>query len=158
MNIELAISIALQAHKGQIDKGGHPYILHPLAVMNRVETMEEKIVAVLHDVIEDTDVTIEALREYGFSEEILTAIRLLTRSKEDTYEQFIEKTLMNPIARNVKIADIKENMNISRIKNPTEHDYNRLEKYKKAVERLEEHTTEPVQFFHVNDPYRGLVI
>ncbi|MGQ8874404.1 hypothetical protein [Paenibacillus sp. TSA_86.1] len=151
MNIELAISIALQAHKGQLDKGGQRYILHPLAVMNRIETMEEKIVAVLHDVIEDTDVTIEELREFGFSEEILHAICLLTRSKEDTYEQFIEKTLMNPIARNVKIADIKENMNISRIKNPTEHDYNRLEKYRKAIERLEEHMTEPVPFFHVNE-------
>ncbi|WP_239616862.1 GTP pyrophosphokinase [Cohnella mopanensis] len=137
MNIELAISIALQAHKGQIDKGGNPYILHPLAVMNRVETIEEKIVAVLHDVIEDTEVTIEQLREFGFSEEILKAISLLTRSKEDSYEEFIEKTIYHRISRNVKIADIKENMNISRIKDPTEHDYKRLEKYKRAIERLE---------------------
>ncbi|MCK6073901.1 HD domain-containing protein [Paenibacillus silvae] len=137
MDIELAISIALEAHKGQLDKGGNPYILHPLAVMNRVETIEEKIVAVLHDVIEDTEVTIEQLRELGFSEEIVKAIGLLTRSKEDSYEQFIEKTTTNRIARNVKIADIQENMNLSRIKNPTEQDYNRLEKYKKAMERLE---------------------
>ncbi|WP_206098672.1 HD domain-containing protein [Paenibacillus silvae] len=137
MDIELAISIALEAHKGQLDKGGNPYILHPLAVMNRVETIEEKIVAVLHDVIEDTEVTIEQLRELGFSEEIVKAIGLLTRSEEDSYEQFIEKTTTNRIARNVKIADIQENMNLSRIKNPTEQDYNRLEKYKKAMERLE---------------------
>ncbi|MDT0122429.1 GTP pyrophosphokinase [Paenibacillus sp. RRE4] len=137
MDIELAISVALQAHKGKLDKGGHPYILHPLAVMNRVESMEEKIVAVLHDVIEDSEVTIEELRGLGFSEEILTAIHLLTRSTEDSYEEFIEKTIMNRTARNVKIADIQENMNISRIKKPTQEDYNRLEKYRKALERLE---------------------
>ncbi|MCM3132124.1 GTP pyrophosphokinase [Paenibacillus polysaccharolyticus] len=137
MDIELAISVALKAHKGQLDKGGHPYILHPLAVMNRVASIEEKVVAVLHDVIEDSEVTIEELRELGFSEEILTAIQLLTRSTEDSYEEFIEKTIMNRTARNVKIADIQENMNISRIKNPMEEDYNRLEKYRKALERLE---------------------
>lgn len=142
MDIEMAISIALkahkgQAHKGQVDKGGNPYILHPLAVMNRVETIEEKIVAVLHDVVEDTEVTIDQLRETGFSEEILEAINLLTKAKEDSYEEFIEKTLKNRIARNVKIADIKENMNLSRIQDPSEQDYMRLEKYKRALERLE---------------------
>nr|WP_222592231.1 GTP pyrophosphokinase [Paenibacillus xylanexedens] len=137
MDIESAIFVALQAHKRQLDKGGHAYILHPLAVMNRVESMEEKIVAVLHDVIEDSEVTIEELRGLGFSEEILTAIQLLTRSTEDSYEEFIENTTTNRTARNVKIADIKENMNISRIKNPTQEDYNRLEKYRKALERLE---------------------
>jgi len=137
LDIESAISLALQAHKGQLDKGGQPYILHPLAVMNRVESMEEKIVAVLHDAIEDSEVTLEELRGLGFSEEILTAIQLLTRSTEDSYEEFIEKTTTNRTARNVKIADIKENMNISRIKNPTQEDYNRLDKYRKALERLE---------------------
>lgn len=137
MDIEVAISIALKAHKGQVDKGGNPYILHPLAVMNRVETIEEKIVAVLHDVVEDTEVTIDQLREIGFSEEILEAINLLTRAKEDSYEEFIDKTLKNRIARNVKIADIKENMNLSRIQDPSEQDYMRLEKYKRALERLE---------------------
>lgn len=137
MDIEIAISIALKAHKGQVDKGGNPYILHPLAVMNRVETIEEKIVAVLHDVVEDTEVTIDQLRETGFSEEILEAINLLTRAKEDSYEEFIDKTLKNRISRNVKIADIKENMNLSRIQDPSEQDYIRLEKYKRALERLE---------------------
>lgn len=137
MDIEIAISIALKAHKGQVDKGGNPYILHPLAVMNRVETIEEKIVAVLHDVVEDTEVTIDQLRETGFSEEILEAMNLLTRAKEDSYEEFIDKTLKNRIARNVKIADIKENMNLSRIQDPSEQDYMRIEKYKRALERLE---------------------
>ncbi|WP_438349963.1 HD domain-containing protein [Paenibacillus sp. FA6] len=135
-DIELAILIALKAHKGQHDKGGNPYILHPIAVMNRVETIEEKIVAVLHDVIEDTQVTFEQLREQGFSEEIIEAIHLLTRSEKDSYEKFIEKTIKNRISRNVKIADIKENMNLTRIKEPTEIDYKRLEKYRKALELL----------------------
>ncbi|MGE7824142.1 GTP pyrophosphokinase [Paenibacillus sp. NPDC093718] len=137
MDIEVAISIAFKAHKGQVDKGGNPYILHPLAVMNRVETIEEKIVAVLHEVVEDTEVTIDQLRESGFSKEILEAINLLTRAKEDSYEEFIDKTLKNRIARNVKIADIKENMNLSRIQDPSGQDYMRLEKYKRALERLE---------------------
>lgn len=138
LDIELAISIALEAHKGQKDKGGNPYILHPLAVMNRLETIEEKIVAVLHDVVEDfTDVTLSQLRGYGFTEEIVEAVSLLTKSEEDSYEEFIEKTLENRISRSVKIADIKENMKIERIKQPTENDYKRLEKYRSALELLE---------------------
>ncbi|WP_127531006.1 HD domain-containing protein [Paenibacillus kobensis] len=137
MDIEVAIAIALEAHKGQCDKGGNPYILHPLAVMNRVNTIEEKIVAVLHDVIEDSDFTIEQLRERGFSEEVLVAIQLLTRVSEDSYNEFIDKTMRNRISRNVKIADIKENMDMSRIDVPTEEDYKRLEKYQRAIEKLE---------------------
>jgi len=123
LDLELAISIALEAHKGQKDKGGNPYILHPLAVMNRLETTEEKIVAVLHDVVEDTDVTLSQLRVYGFSEEIVEAVSLLTKSEEESYEEFVKKTLKNRISRSVKIADIKENMKIERIKQPTENDY-----------------------------------
>jgi (p)ppGpp synthase/HD superfamily hydrolase len=137
LDIEIALSIAIKAHKGQRDKGENPYILHPIAVMNRVKTIEEKIVAVLHDVIEDTEVTLEQLREQGFSEEIIDAIHLLTRSEEDSYEEFIEKTIKNGISRNVKIADIKENMNLARIKEPTENDYKRLEKYRIALKKLE---------------------
>lgn len=87
MNIEVALSVALQAHKGQLDKGGAPYILHPLAVLNRVESMDEKIVAVLHDVIEDTPVTLEQLQELGFSAEIVEAVRLLTKNESDDYER-----------------------------------------------------------------------
>nr|WP_170312345.1 HD domain-containing protein [Paenibacillus sacheonensis] len=135
-DIERAISIALRAHQGQRDKGGSPYILHPLAVMNRVETMEEKIAAVLHDVVEDTDVTLDQLREYGFSDEITEAVHLLTRSDEDSYEEFIEKTCRNRIARAVKRADILENMDLSRIQDPSERDYKRMEKYRQALERL----------------------
>lgn len=137
MNIETAISVALQAHQGQVDKGGNPYILHPLAVMNRVETMEEKIVAVLHDVVEDSAITIEQLKEAGFSKEIVEAVGLLTKSAADSYEAFIAATKSNRLARNVKIADIQENMNINRIAIPTEKDYARLEKYRMALEILE---------------------
>lgn len=138
VDIEIAISIALNAHKGQVDKGGNPYILHPLAVMNRVETIEAKIVAVLHDVVEDTQITIQQLREQGFSEEILKAISLLTRIENDSYDEFIIKTKTNEISRIVKIADIKENMNLARIKDPTKQDYKRIEKYQKAIDILED--------------------
>ncbi|GGD91066.1 GTP pyrophosphokinase [Paenibacillus nasutitermitis] len=137
MDIEVAISIALHAHKGQCDKGGKPYILHPLAVMNRVETIEEKIVAVLHDVVEDTEVTIEELKKYGFSGEIIEAIRLLTKTEEETYEEFIQRANTNPISRNVKKADLKENLDLSRIKDPTQGDLKRVDKYKKAIEILD---------------------
>ncbi len=137
LDIEKAILLALNAHKGQLDKGGNPYILHPIAVMNRVVTIEEKIVAVLHDVIEDTEITLDDLRKHGFTEEIIEAINLLTKKEQDSYDEFIEKTINNPISRKVKIADIKENMDISRIKDPTTKDFQRLEKYKKAIERLE---------------------
>ncbi|MFF2091407.1 HD domain-containing protein [Paenibacillus sp. NPDC058174] len=136
MNIETAISIALQAHKGQTDKGGVPYILHPLAVMNRVSTMEEKIAAVLHDVVEDSDVTLEQLRQLGFSAEIVDAVRVLTKQEGESYDAFVARAAANPIARMVKIADIQENMDLSRIKEPSAVDHQRVEKYRAALERL----------------------
>ncbi|NBD23244.1 HD domain-containing protein [Paenibacillus glycinis] len=137
MNIERAIAVALEAHEGQLDKGGHPYILHPLAVMNRVKTMDEKIVAVLHDTVEDSDVTFEQLTEYGFSAAIVAAVRALTRHAAESYDEFVDRAKADPIARNVKIADIQENMDLSRIGDPAPADIDRLGKYRRALERLE---------------------
>ncbi|MVX66583.1 GTP pyrophosphokinase [Clostridium chromiireducens] len=134
--IEKAILIAVNAHKGQIDKGGSPYILHPLRLMFSREDETEKICAVLHDVIEDTDVTLDYLREQGFSKEVLSALDALTRRNDENYEQFIDRIIENKIACNVKLADLNDNMDISRIKNPTEKDYERLEKYKKAKDKI----------------------
>ncbi|RII33640.1 GTP pyrophosphokinase [Clostridium chromiireducens] len=134
--IEKAILIAVNAHKGQVDKGGSPYILHPLRLMFSREDEAEKICAVLHDVIEDTDVTLDYLREKGFSKEVLSALDALTRRKGETYEEFIDRIIENKIACNVKLADLNDNMDISRIKNPTEKDYERLEKYKKAKDKI----------------------
>ncbi|MFW2487982.1 GTP pyrophosphokinase [Clostridium chromiireducens] len=134
--IEKAILIAVNAHKGQVDKGGNPYILHPLRLMFSRKDETEKICAVLHDVIEDTDVTLDYLREQGFSKEVLSALDALTRRNDENYEQFIDRIIENKIACNVKLADLNDNMDISRIKNPTEKDYERLEKYKKAKYKI----------------------
>ncbi|EOU1990523.1 GTP pyrophosphokinase [Clostridium perfringens] len=134
--LELAIDIATKAHEGQVDKGGDPYINHPLRVMNSCDTEETKIIAVLHDVIEDTDITIDYLRNKGFGDNILVPLSLLTRGKNESYMQYIDKISKNEKAKAVKLKDLKDNMNIKRIPNPTEKDFNRLKKYKKAESRL----------------------
>ena len=132
MLINKAIEIAAKAHNNQTDKAGEPYILHPLRVMLSVKGET----AVLHDVLEDTDITEEYLISEGFSLEIIDALRLLTRKKEDDYMEYISRLKSNRTARAVKLADLTDNMDISRIKNPTEVDYQRLEKYRKAKKLL----------------------
>lgn len=134
--LEKAILIATKAHAGQVDKGGNPYILHPLAVMQRVKTLKEKIVAVLHDVLEDTTVTKEDLLMEGFPEDIVAAVIGVTRQKGESRKQFIRRASLNPISKEVKIADIEENLDLTRIPNPTEKDYRRIEMYKKELEFL----------------------
>ena len=134
--LEKAISIAALAHEGQTDKGGAPYILHPLNVMRRLAHQDERIVAVLHDVIEDTRVSIADLRKDGFSETILAAIESLTRHEGEPYQIFIERAARNPLARRVKLADLAENSDLSRIDRPGPKDLERVEKYRKAVEYL----------------------
>ena len=136
--LEKARKIAEKAHEGQMDKGGHPYILHPLRVMNRCETEMEKITALLHDVLEDSDHTLEDLRREGFAEEILEALVCLTHLEGEDYMTYIERICQNPLAARVKYADLQDNMDISRIPQPTEKDFARLEKYKKAKARIEE--------------------
>ncbi len=130
--LENAIKIAAQAHQGQKDKAGAPYILHPLRMMMRLKTEAEMITAILHDVVEDTDWTIEKLRENGFSEEVLEAVECVTNREGESYEQFIERAGKNPIARQVKIADLEDNMNIQRIGEISPKDLERLEKYHKS--------------------------
>ena len=138
MNLERAIEIALEAHKGVSDKGGNPYVLHPLRMMFAVSTDEEKIVAVLHDVVEDGDEwDFERLEKEGFSIEILGALRSVTKITEDEdYDDFIERALRNPIGRQVKIADLKDNLDVTRIGELIEKDMKRLNKYKKALVEL----------------------
>lgn len=129
--LALAITLANQAHAGQLDKAGKPYISHPLTVMSQMNTPESKIVAVLHDAIEDSDLTIADLVRQGFPEFITEAIAAITKRDGEPYEDYILRVKSNAIARKVKIADVTHNMNISRIANPTEKDFQRLEKYKK---------------------------
>lgn len=124
-----AIIISAKAHTGQVDKGGAPYILHPLTLMMKVKSEDEKIVALLHDVIEDTPITLDELREEGFSEEILEAVDLLTRKKGEQYWSYLAKLKENPLAKRVKIEDLKHNMDLSRISPITEKDLSRRDKY-----------------------------
>ncbi|VVP44659.1 hypothetical protein PS876_05028 [Pseudomonas fluorescens] len=134
--LERAIAIAAAAHAGQLDKGGAPYILHPLKVMLRMTTLEERIVAVLHDVVEDCDISLDDLRKEGFSEEVLSAIESVTKVPGESYEDFVERAAQNPIGRVVKLADLEENSDLSRIASPSWDDLERVEKYRRAIARL----------------------
>ena len=139
MNLARAIEIAASAHKNQADKGGSPYILHPIRVMMSLDTQDEKIVGILHDVIEDSDVwNFERLKEEGFEENILSALKSVTKLSEDEdYQQFIKRAGQNEIGRNVKIADIKDNLDVTRIGALNEKDLLRINKYKEALLFLE---------------------
>lgn len=130
--IEKALAIALHAHQGQKDKAGAPYILHPLRVMLCMETELEMIAAVLHDVVEDSSITIDDLRREGIPEAALAAVEHLTRRDGEDYDEFIERVKLNAVARKVKLADLEDNLNIARIDRPTQKDLARLEKYRKA--------------------------
>lgn len=135
--LQRAIEIATKAHAGQIDKGGKEYIGHPLRVMEMGNTEAEKIVGVLHDVIEDTSFTIEYLSEEGFSKEILDALLCVTKlSNNEDYDHFICRVMTNPLAVKVKINDLKDNMDITRLNKVTEKDLERIRKYQKAYNRL----------------------
>ena len=134
--LEKAIAIAATAHAGQLDKADQPYILHPLRVMLRVATLDEKMAAVLHDVVEDTPVTLEELAREGFSPEVLSAVSALTKQSGESRLDAAIRAAANAIARNVKLADNTENMDLSRIRTPTARDYERLEEYKKVRELL----------------------
>jgi (p)ppGpp synthase/HD superfamily hydrolase len=131
--LERAIAIAAAAHEGQVDKGGAPYILHPLKVMLRVNTLEERIVAVLHDVVEDCGISFDDLRNEGFSETVLMAIASVTKVPDESYEEFVERVAQNPIGRVVKLADLEENSDLSRIARPSWEDLERVEKYRRAI-------------------------
>ena len=137
MDLERAIQIAVEAHAGVKDKGGKAYILHPISVMMRCETDDEKTVAILHDVVEDTDWTFEALREEGFTEKIIEALNTVTKHSEDEdYDEFIQRSLKNEIGSKVKIADLRENLDVTRIGELSEKDVERINKYKRALKTL----------------------
>ena len=129
---EDAVAIAAQAHKGQKDKAGSPYLLHPLRMMLRMNSEAAMMAAVLHDVVEDTEWTLERLREAGFSEEVLEAVDCLTHREGESYQEFVERVQTNTIARQVKIADLEDNMNVRRINQLGAKDLERLEKYHRA--------------------------
>ena len=142
MTLEDTLIFVTALHRGQLDKAGKPYITHPLRVMNNLglnATLQEQMAALLHDVMEDCGVTRELLQNQGFPESVITAVEHLTKNAAGLadYDRAIERVLLNPIAVKVKIADLTDNMDLTRIAAPTEKDVARVEKYKKAKARLE---------------------
>ncbi len=135
--LERAVTIAAEAHAGQVDKAGAPYLLHPLRLMLQMEGPEERIVAVLHDVVEDSDWSLVRLVEEGFSKVVIEAIDSVTRRPGEDYEKFILRTSRNLIGRRVKLADLRDNCNLSRIGKPSENDFRRIDRYKYAIGFLE---------------------
>ena len=136
-SLERAIAIAVEAHRGQTDKAGQPYVLHPLRIMLSLDSVAERIVGVLHDVVEDSDWTFAALRQEGFADSIIEALDSLTRREGETYGAFVARAATNPIGRAVKRADLLDNCDLSRIANPTERDHARIEKYRRALVLIE---------------------
>ena len=139
-DLERAIILATRAHAGQIDKAGAPYILRPLRAMLRVNGDARRIAAVLHDVVEDTAVTLGELRERGFSDDVVAAVEALTKRPDEEgdagYFRFVERAARNDVARAVKLADIEDNLDLSRIAEPGEKDRRRLVMYRRARKLL----------------------
>ena len=136
--IEKAYRFAMKAHEGQIDKGGKPYIDHVMYVASKfVDNHELRIVAMLHDVVEDTKYSIEDIESEGFSKDIIDALKIITKPDDMDYMEYIEYVSSNELASRVKMADLKHNMDITRLDNPTDYDIRRVDKYKKALEYLE---------------------
>lgn len=137
MNIERAIEIAIEAHRLQKDKYGEPYLGHVFRVMNAGKTYDEKIVGILHDLVEDTNWTFADLAEHGFAPHIIEAIRCLSKTSEnEDYDAFIERIKPNALAIKVKLNDLADNMDIRRMPEVTEKDITRLNKYLKAYKIL----------------------
>lgn len=134
-SIEKAVEIALKAHKGQVDKAGKPYILHPMTVAVNMKTTDGIIAALLHDVVEDSDITLEDL-EKEFTSNIIEALKLLTHDEETEYFDYIKKIKSNTLAKSVKIQDLMHNSDVSRLENVTQKDIARVNKYKKALDFL----------------------
>lgn len=141
--LKRAIQIAAEAHAGQVDKGGKPYILHPLRVMLAMTTDEERIVAVLHDALEDGPWPIEiALKHAQFSPAVMVALDALTKRPKEAYADFIARVKLNPLATRVKLADMRDNSDLSRIPNPTEKDRARRAKYQRYIAELDDQPPE----------------
>lgn len=134
--LEDAIVLAAQAHRGQLEKAGRPYILHPLRVMLGVATETERIAAVLHDVVEDTQVTLADIAAAGFASEVVVAVDALTHRADESYEDYVERAAANPIAHSVKVADLRDNMDLSRFEKIEDRDLARLKRYVAAWQRL----------------------
>lgn len=139
--LERAIAIATSAHLGQVDKAGEPYILHPLRVMLQMTTLEQRIAAVLHDVVEDSDWTLTDLAQAGFTPAVIEALDALTKRPGEDRITAAHRAALNPLARAVKLADNADNADLSRIANPTAQDYERLQQYRQVRRILQQADT-----------------
>lgn len=135
-DLERAIAVAVTAHKGQRDKYGRPYILHPLTLMLKMANETSMMAAVLHDVVEDTSLTLDDLRNEGFPREVVEAVESLSKNEKESYDEYVERVGRNPVAVKVKLADLEDNMRITRMNKVTEKDTVRLAKYLRAWQRL----------------------
>ncbi|HDS1721667.1 TPA: GTP pyrophosphokinase [Pseudomonas putida] len=133
----MGLEWALKAYSGKVDKGGKPYILHPLRLMSRLDDPISQLVALLHDVIEDSPITGDELRAAGFPESVVGTVEVLTRRSGETYEAFIDRIRTNPLARKVKLLDIEDNLNLLRLSAVTDKDLKRVAKYHRAWKRLD---------------------
>jgi len=136
--LERAIALAATYHTGQEQRNGQPYILHPLHVMQHVEGISAKIIAVLHDTIEDTDLTLAMLKREGFTTEILHAVDVLTRRDGQPYDEYLAGLADNPLALTVKIADVRHNLDSTRLDKLSDHDVMNIRKYHAALKWLEQ--------------------
>ena len=133
-----AMKLMAKYHGDQPDKTGLPYILHPWHVAEQMEREDEIIVALLHDIVEDTECTLEVLESAGFSDRVLAAVDVMTHRKGVPYQDYVELIAKNPLAAKVKLADLRHNSTLERLDEVTEEDLKRKEKYQKAIERLEQ--------------------
>ena len=131
-----ALKLCFEAHKDQTDKSGMPYVFHPFHLAEQMKDEDTTIVALLHDVVEDTDVTIDDLKKMGFNDNVIDAIILMTHQSDVEYMDYIAKIKENPVAKAVKLADLKHNSDVSRLDSVTEWDKKRAAKYKKAIRLL----------------------
>lgn len=132
-----ALKLCFEAHKEQIDKSGMPYAFHPFHLAEQMQDEESTIVALLHDVIEDTDYTLDDLRKVGFDDSVLAAINLMTHEDGVPYMDYVEQIKTNPIAKTVKLADLRHNSDMTRLEVVTPRDQERAEKYLAAIKLLE---------------------
>lgn len=137
-NTKKAMKLCFEAHKDQTDKSGMPYVFHPFHLAEQMETEETTIVALLHDVVEDTDYTLKDLTDMGFGESVIEALSLLPHDDEVEYMDYVRAIKENPIATAVKLADLRHNSDLSRMDEITEKVLERREKYLKAIAFLEE--------------------
>lgn len=131
--VQQAYEIAASAHAGQVDKAGRDYIFHPLTVASFVKTDDERIVALLHDVVEDTSVTLQNLSDAGFSDAVVHAIDCVTKREGEALQDYLQRVKSDRLATAVKLADLQHNSDLSRISQPTEKDYARAERYRKEI-------------------------